>query len=123
MTMDTVKKVQLDVVHQEIQGPTHSSNVTGKLNQPFETRTIKSFEVVDNCPSKDDSVSFRLPLRGIPNLAPTLKNVLNKFSVRYYLKLVITEEKEEEEENTAMQTNDLLESEVSSSLYELNLWR
>lgn len=43
----------------------------------------------------DDNVPFRFPLRGITDLTPTLKNVMNKFSVRYYLKCFVTESKKQ----------------------------
>ena len=54
-----------------------------------DTRTLKRIEVIDGCPSKEDRINFRIPLKGIKNISPTLKNVFNKFSVRYYLKVVV----------------------------------
>ena len=46
---------------------------------------------MDGCCEKDDSVDFRIPLRGSHSqfLSPTIKNVYNKFSVRFFLRIVI----------------------------------
>jgi hypothetical protein len=52
-------------------------------------RTIKRFEIIDGCPSADDTIEFRFPLKGVKNISPTMKNVFNKFSVRYYLKCTV----------------------------------
>jgi vacuolar protein sorting-associated protein 26 len=66
------------------------------MDLPYEVKSIKSYEIIDGCPAAGDNIYFRFPLRGVMNLTPTLKNIFNKFSVRYYLKLmVLTEEKEE----------------------------
>jgi hypothetical protein len=84
-------------------------------------RVICHHEIVDSCPVKDDIIAFRIPLRGLPNLTPTLKNIFNKFSVRYYLKCVLTEIREEHDPKS--QLIEAKEHQVTSSLYELNLWR
>ena len=70
--------------------------------------------MVDGCPPKDEIVTFGIPLRGIKCLTPTLKNIFNKFSVRYYLKVVIHEQDEENNEKRV---------EVQSSLYEVILYK
>lgn len=46
---------------------------------------------MDGCCEKGDFIDFRIPLRGACSkyLTPTVKNVFNKFSVRFYLRLVI----------------------------------
>mgnify|MGYP001599597264 CR=1 FL=1 len=63
---------------------------------PFETRTIKEYEIVDGCSAPGDNVHFRFPLRGLCLLTPTLKNVFNKFSVRYYVRCIVYLVEEEE---------------------------
>jgi hypothetical protein len=98
--------------------------VTGNVNQPYQVRALSQYEIVDSCPAKDDIVPFRIPLRGLPNLTPTLKNVFNKFSVRYYLKCVLTELREDHDpKSKAAADGELKEYQVTSSLYELNFWR
>jgi hypothetical protein len=69
---------------------------------------------VDGCPPNNEIIPFSLPLRGIPNLTPTLKNVYNKFSVKYYIKCMVTEVDPEDVEKRI---------EVSSSLYELHFYK
>ena len=67
----------------------------------YQLRTMKKYEVIDGCPTSSDIIPFRFPLRGIVNLSPTLKNVMNKFSVRYYIKCIVNEHKSHEEENAS----------------------
>jgi vacuolar protein sorting-associated protein 26 len=59
---------------------------------PFELRTLTRYEIADGCPLIDDKIPFTIPLKGMDHLTPTLKNVINKFSVRYFIKLGITEQ-------------------------------
>jgi Vacuolar protein sorting-associated protein 26 len=49
------------------------------------------YEIADGCPLVNDKIPFTIPLKGIDHITPTLKNVVNKFSVRYFIKLGITE--------------------------------
>ena len=58
---------------------------------------MRRYEIIDGCPIAREAIPFRFPLRGIPDLTPTLKNVMNKFSVRYYIKCVVVESKLEDE--------------------------
>ena len=46
---------------------------------------------MDGCCEKGDFIDFRLPLRGACSqyLTPTVKNVFNKFTVRFYIRIVI----------------------------------
>jgi hypothetical protein len=48
-------------------------------------RTLIRYEIADGCPINDDKISFTLPLKGIEYVTPTLKNLFNKFSVKYFL--------------------------------------
>lgn len=77
-------------------------------------RTLKSFEVVDGCPPNNETIPFSINLRGIPNITPSLKNVFNKFSVKYYIKCVLSEVDPEDEDKKVI---------VSSSLYEVYLYK
>ena len=71
---------------------------------------------MDGCPVAREAIPFKLPLRGIKDLTPTLKNVMNKFSVRYYIKCVVRESRIEDE-------GKVVEHDIESSSYEVNLWR
>ena len=47
--------------------------------------------MVDGCCEEGDIIDFRLPLRAACGkyLTPTAKNIYNKFSVRFFLKIVL----------------------------------
>jgi len=57
---------------------------------------VKKVEIIDGCPSREDTIPFRIPLKGIKHVSPTLKNVFNKFSVKYFIKFLIAIREEEE---------------------------
>jgi vacuolar protein sorting-associated protein 26 len=57
---------------------------------------LKRTEILDGCPSIGDKIEFRIPLKGIENISPSMKNVFNKFSVKYFVKVCV-EIKEDEE--------------------------
>jgi hypothetical protein len=54
-------------------------------------RTLIRYEIADGCPLNDDKINFSIPLKGIEFVTPTLKNLFNKFSVRYFLSFGILE--------------------------------
>ena len=56
--------------------------------------TVTKFEVMDGAPIRGESIPIRLFLDGYENLTPTYKMVNNKFSVRYYLNLVLVDEED-----------------------------
>lgn len=45
-------------------------------------------------PVRGESIPIRLFLGGFDNLTPTFKNVNNKFSVKYFLNLVLVDEED-----------------------------
>jgi vacuolar protein sorting-associated protein 26 len=54
-----------------------------------------SKEIMDGCPWAKDFIPVRLHLAGIPaDLTPTYSGVNNRFSVRYYLNLVLIDEED-----------------------------
>ena len=57
-----------------------------------------------------------MPLNEIEELTPTVKNVNNRFSVKYYIKCVLNEIDEESEDQEKINT-------INSSLYELFLYK
>jgi len=104
-TMERVKQVRLDLVQSEIQGATTAQNID-KL--PQTSRVVKSFELTDGCPGKGESIPFRMSLRGTPLLTPTMKNIHNRFNVRYFVRLVVVSQEE---------------GESKAGDYEIVLWR
>ncbi len=107
---------------------------------------------MDGCCDEGDTIDFRMPLRAASCrfLCPTVKNVYNKFSVRFFLRLVIfvkvryrvaKKEKresnndgassEEDEEREALEGESDFENiesyseqtEVASNFLEVQLWR
>jgi len=58
--------------------------------QPYKCRVVKDFQIMDGCCDEGDTIDFRLPLRGASGrfLGPTVKNVYNKFSVRFFIRLI-----------------------------------
>jgi len=58
-----------------------------------ESETLTKFEIMDGAPVKGESIPVRLFL-GAFDLTPTYKNIHNKFSVKYFLNLVLVDEEE-----------------------------
>jgi len=58
-----------------------------------ESETITKYEVMDGSPVKGESIPIRLFLSGF-DLTPTYKNIHNKFSVKYFLNLVLVDEED-----------------------------
>ncbi len=105
---------------------------------------------MDGCCDEGDTIDFRLPLRGASSrfLGPTVKNVYNKFSVRFFIRFTFfvrvrfrvaakakesdnNGESSEENEREAIDGDSDFEniesfagqSEVSSNFIEIDLWR
>ena len=59
--------------------------------QPYKLRIVKDYQIMDGCCDEGDTINFRLPLRGASCklLCPSVKNVYNKFSVRFFIRLVL----------------------------------
>lgn len=58
-----------------------------------ESETLTKFEIMDGAPVKGESIPVRLFL-GHFDLTPTYRNVHSKFSVKYYINLVIIDEED-----------------------------
>ena len=112
---------------------------------------IKDFQIMDGCCDEGDTIDFRLPLRGAccRYIGPTVKNVYNKFSVRYFIRFVFfvkvryrveskclkesnnDGESSEENDREALEGDSDFEniesyaeqSEVASNFLEISLWR
>mmetsp|Transcript_12657 Transcript_12657/g.27405 ORF Transcript_12657/g.27405 Transcript_12657/m.27405 type:complete len:382 (-) Transcript_12657:135-1280(-) len=60
-----------------------------------ETQTLTKYEIMDGAPVKGEQIPVRLYLKGIPaDLTPTYDAVNNRFSVRYFLNLVLVDEED-----------------------------
>lgn len=59
-----------------------------------ESETVTKFEVMDGAPVRSESIPIRLFLSGFDQLTPTMRNVNNKFSVKYFLNLVLIDEED-----------------------------
>lgn len=58
-----------------------------------ESENISKYEIMDGAPVRGESIPIRLFLSPY-DLTPTFKNVHNKFSVKYYLNLVLVDEED-----------------------------
>lgn len=58
-----------------------------------ESENISKYEIMDGAPVRGESIPIRLFLSPY-ELTPTFKNVQNKFSVKYYLNLVLVDEED-----------------------------
>ena len=62
-----------------------------------ESETMTKFEIMDGAPVRGECIPVRLFLGGVHiprEMTPTFKNVNNKFSVKYYLNLVLVDEED-----------------------------
>merc|ERR1719284_486211 len=78
--------MELNIIRKESAG-----NNSG--NQQSDNETLTKFEIMDGAPIKDQCIPVRLYLNGF-DLTPTYKNVQNKFSVKYFLNLVLVDEED-----------------------------
>lgn len=76
-----IDKAEVSIIKQETVGQGEFA-VTEK-------ETLKKFEIIDGTPAKDEIVPVRMYLSSIDSwkLTPTVDNVNNKFSVKYFLHL------------------------------------
>jgi len=58
-----------------------------------ENETIAKYEIMDGSPVRGESIPIRVFLAGY-DLTPTMRDINKKFSVRYYLNLVLVDEEE-----------------------------
>lgn len=58
-----------------------------------ENETIAKYEIMDGAPVRGESIPIRVFLAGY-DLTPTMRDINKKFSVRYYLNLVLVDEEE-----------------------------
>ncbi|GJD07017.1 Probable 28S rRNA (cytosine-C(5))-methyltransferase [Galdieria sulphuraria] len=79
-----IKRMELEIKRRESAGTgVHAVN---------EMDTLAKFEIMDGSPVRGESIPVRMFLSAYPSLTPTYKNVNNKFSVKYFLNLVLVDE-------------------------------
>lgn len=84
--------VRIKIKHMEI--AIIKKEITGVNQNTFnENETIAKYEIMDGAPVRGESIPIRLFLGGY-DLTPTLKEINKKFSVKYYLNLVIVDEED-----------------------------
>ncbi|CAF0997929.1 unnamed protein product [Rotaria magnacalcarata] len=84
--------VRIKIKHMEIAILKKESTGNGP-NIYAETETIAKYEIMDGAPVRGESIPIRLFLGGY-DLTPTMKDIQRKFSVRYFLNLVLVDEEE-----------------------------
>eukprot|EP00899_Mesostigma_viride_P010830 jgi/Mesvir1/19749/Mv25376-RA.2 len=84
--------VRIKIKHMELEIRRRESSGSG-ANTFNENETIAKFKIMDGAPVRGDSIPIRMFLAPY-ELSPTYKNVNNKFSVKYYLNLVLVDEED-----------------------------
>ncbi|CAO3650031.1 unnamed protein product [Mucor fragilis] len=78
-----IKTMELSIIKRE---------TTGSMPNLYnESENITKFEIMDGAPIKGETIPIRLFLGGY-ELGPTFQEINKKFSVRYYLNLVLVDE-------------------------------
>lgn len=99
-----IKYMELAVLRRESSGDGVMNSKPGGIGQGSETgggsvvtetQTLTRFEIMDGAPVKGEIIPVRLYLSGIPaDLTPTYDSPNSRFSVRYYLNLVLVDEED-----------------------------
>lgn len=84
--------VRIKIKHMELAIMKKETTGSGQ-NQYQETEKVTTYEIMDGSPVKGESIPIRLFLAGF-ELSPTQHDVNKKFSVRYFLNLVLIDEEE-----------------------------
>jgi len=84
--------VRIKVKHMEIALVKRESTGSGP-NLYNETENLTKFEIMDGAPVRGECIPVRLFLGGF-DLTPSYRNVHNKFSVKYFLNLVLVDEED-----------------------------
>lgn len=79
--------VRIKIEHMELSIIRRETTGTAP-NMQNESETITKFEIMDGAPARGETIPIRLFLGGF-DLTPTFRDVNKKFSVRYYLNLVL----------------------------------
>ncbi|KAI4881410.1 hypothetical protein NFI96_027128 [Prochilodus magdalenae] len=103
-----IKHMEIDIIKRETTG-------TGP-NVYHENDTIAKYEIMDGAPVRGESIPIRLFLAGY-EMTPTMRDINKKFSVRYYLNLVLIDEEErryfKQQEITLWRKGDIVRKSMS----------
>lgn len=109
--------VRIKIRHMEIQIIRRETTGSGS-NSFNESETIAKFEIMDGAPVRGESIPIRLFLNGY-DLTPTMRDINKKFSVRYYLNLVLVDEEDrryfKQQEITVFRKADKVRKPVQST--------
>jgi vacuolar protein sorting-associated protein 26 len=97
-----IKHMELAVIRRETSGEGVALTGHGlsaesgeRGNVTAENQTLIKYEIMDGAPVKGETIPVRLYLKGIPaDLTPTYDAGNNRFSVRYFLNLVLVDEED-----------------------------
>ncbi|CAO2149838.1 unnamed protein product [Urochloa humidicola] len=84
--------VRIKIKNMELEIRRRESTGSGS-NTYVETETLAKFELMDGAPVRGESIPVRLFLTPY-EMTPTYRNINNKFSVKYYLNLVLVDEED-----------------------------
>mmetsp|Transcript_9458 Transcript_9458/g.10965 ORF Transcript_9458/g.10965 Transcript_9458/m.10965 type:complete len:303 (+) Transcript_9458:217-1125(+) len=84
--------VRIKIKHMEVEIRRRESTGSGP-NMYTESDTIAKYEIMDGAPVRGESIPVRLMLSPY-DLTPTYRSIANKFSVKYYLNLVLVDEED-----------------------------
>ncbi|KAJ7298081.1 hypothetical protein O6H91_18G042000 [Diphasiastrum complanatum] len=84
--------VRIKIKHMELEIRRRESTGSGP-NTYNESETLAKYEIMDGAPVRGESIPIRLFLSPY-DLTPTYRNINNKFSVKYYLNLVLVDEED-----------------------------
>lgn len=84
--------VRIKIKHMELEVRRRESTGSGP-NMYNESETLAKYEIMDGAPVRGESIPIRLFLSPY-DLTPTYRNINNKFSVKYYLNLVLVDEED-----------------------------
>ncbi|KAH7684367.1 Vacuolar protein sorting protein 26 related protein [Dioscorea alata] len=84
--------VRIKIKNMELEVRRRESTGSGP-NTYVETETLAKYELMDGAPVRGESIPVRLFLSPY-ELTPTYRNINNKFSVKYYLNLVLVDEED-----------------------------
>uniref|UniRef100_A0A3P8YX95 VPS26, retromer complex component B n=2 Tax=Esox lucius TaxID=8010 RepID=A0A3P8YX95_ESOLU len=104
-----IKHMEIDIIKRETTG-------TGP-SVYHENDTIAKYEIMDGAPVRGESIPIRLFLAGY-EMTPTMRDINKKFSVRYYLNLVLIDEEErryfKQQEITLWRKGDVVRKSMSA---------
>eukprot|EP00162_Nutomonas_longa_P008145 comp18301_c0_seq1/m.32475 comp18301_c0_seq1/g.32475 ORF comp18301_c0_seq1/g.32475 comp18301_c0_seq1/m.32475 type:complete len:298 (-) comp18301_c0_seq1:240-1133(-) len=84
--------VRIKIKHMEIALIKRESTGSG-ANLYNENETVTKFEIMDGAPVRGESIPIRMFLSGL-DIVPTYRNIMNKFSLKWYLNLVLVDEED-----------------------------